>query len=383
MPLFFDGFWFPSSSRAKSMEVFLEGVRRSGNVSTLVLRRISLDIKSQTKVGLALRANPSLRKFTLSSVSGANSDMIELWQSLVDATLSLEDLTIDDYILQEQEASVLQRVLKTSSLKVLNFLNMPFSTSSIGILCALFDAGSSIRQLKFVGIQMSKECWSQLFASLSRSAALESLFLENCGIGPALVEDIDRFLSINTSLQTLYLNSNEIDESMIGKWSISGLIKNRSLKKLMLSQNPVGDDGARHLSRMLKSNRTIETLSIVNCDIWSPGCHFLVSSLAQMRGLENLFIDSEIEEHTSTLIQSLQSNMTIKYICTDRSPYLTREDQEWGIVEFYLRLNRERRRVLAEPFVVSSLWPQILERVNDCPALIYYMITHKPDLVAR
>jgi hypothetical protein len=181
----------------------------------------------------------------------------------------------------------------------------------------------------------------------------------------------------------LDLSNNSIDGATVGKWAEKGLRSNQTLKSLNLSHNPIGDDGAEHLTKLLISSATIESLSLIDCEIWGRGCRSLSSGLEHMRGLKSLFVDGDMEELAETVLKSLQSNKRLRYLWTDRHAYLIRKDRQWRQVEFFLRLNRGKRRILEDDSLVPmSLWSNVLEGVSGDPRLMYYLLRQKPELVA-
>ena len=108
----------------------------------------------------------------------------------------------------------------------------------------------------------------------------------------------------------------------------------------------------------------------------------LASRLASMKGLKELFVDGDMEDFAHVVLQSLESNMSLHHLWTDRTTYLIHRDRTWRQVEFFLRLNRAKRRILVEPSVPVSLWPIVLEGVSGDPRLIYHLLRQKPELIA-
>jgi hypothetical protein len=101
-----------------------------------------------------------------------------------------------------------------------------------------------------------------------------------------------------------------------------------------------------------------------------------------MRGLKQLMVDGEWEDHVDTVLLSMESNMTLTHLCTDRSAMLFHWDPDWKRVDFFLRLNRANRRMLLEPNVATSLWPRVLEASTGDASSLYYMLRHKPELAS-
>ena len=101
-----------------------------------------------------------------------------------------------------------------------------------------------------------------------------------------------------------------------------------------------------------------------------------------MKGLKELLVDGEMEDYATDVLKSLETNMTLRYLWTDRTAYLFHKDRTWRLVEFYLRLNRGKRRMLVEPGVPISLWPRVLEGISGNPQITYHMLRQKPEIIA-
>eukprot|EP00429_Kryptoperidinium_foliaceum_P010060 CAMPEP_0176001426 /NCGR_PEP_ID=MMETSP0120_2-20121206/116_1 /TAXON_ID=160619 /ORGANISM="Kryptoperidinium foliaceum, Strain CCMP 1326" /LENGTH=194 /DNA_ID=CAMNT_0017333965 /DNA_START=546 /DNA_END=1127 /DNA_ORIENTATION=+ len=184
----------------------------------------------------------------------------------------------------------------------------------------------------------------------------------------------------NLSLENLDLSDNDISQKMVEKLANESLMTNTTLRSLNLSTNPIGDVGAAALAELLKFNHSIESLSLIDCEIWGPGCSSLAVAMRDMKGLKSLYIDGEMEGYADEVLASLQSNMTFTHLWMDRTSYLVRKDRKWRLVEFYLRLNRSKRRMLVES-VHFSLWPGILEGVSGNASVAYYFLRQKPEVM--
>ena len=270
----------------------------------------------------------------------------------------------------------------------------------------------------------------RLFTSSFKNCInLRSLRLSDCNIGcrstttddddddddddvHELANTIQKLLSQYGKLQSLDLCRNHIDGNGIEILLQSGLSSyhddhggsTSSLKRLILSHNPIGDDGAIHLSRFFSSsssrnntsysststdlmttrktsNTKIESMSLIDCDIWSPGCYILSKELKHFNTLRELIVDGEWEDHLDTIIESLSStNVVLQHLSIHSQSYYddneekddgnsndyTIIDQQWKQIEYYLALNRAKlRRLSTKQSLSFALWPTVLENMNN------------------
>lgn len=382
VPLSFDGSWFHDTKRNEACVSFCHAVCTWGKATKLTIKNISVNADSREALEEALAANPLLKKLTLHGITSQDGRVEFLSRSFFSSNKKVEELTIDKCTLRSQDYQMLQRILNADSLRVLRLLRVSLDDAMPRISTGL-ELSSSMETLDLSGTNMSSKTFCSLLTCLAGNEKLESLIMKDCGVGAFNETTINEFLLTNKHLRILDLSNNDIWGDSIGVWAKEGLLKNSSLRRLHLSQNPIGDDGAVHLTQLLRTNSSIESISLIDCEIWGNGCHCLAEGLAFMPGLKHLFVDGEMEDHAGTILESLQRNMTLTHLWTDRSAYLIHKDRQWRLVEFYLRLNRGKRKLLIEPKTPASLWPLALESIAGDPRLMYYMIRQKPEILAR
>merc|ERR1711865_720338 len=191
--------------------------------------------------------------------------------------------------------------------------------------------------------------------------------------------------------------------------ALSSSTTTSSLQRLVLSHNPLGNDGVDSIAQYLQQRiaSALVSLHLVDCDIWSPGyTNLLTTGLLRRRGshLQELIVDNqeELELHPQlldTLVQGLQTgaNVTLQQFVvlgrrssdgsssssnsTGSSDYYsdfesdsddihTRNrqhrgshrqrllQQQWETIDYYLQLNRGKLRRLSMDETFSfTLWP--------------------------
>jgi Ran GTPase-activating protein (RanGAP) involved in mRNA processing and transport len=373
-PLMFDGSGIQSNSLDAATRTFFSAVRRNGNVRSLKLRNISLGLESQEVFESILRLKENLQSLELYHVT-TNSDPSGF--CLVNSYM--EDLTLSKCQINQEIASVLGERIQSGQLKKLKLVNMDLGTEALELIDGITKG--SLCHLELRDIQAEQKIMSRLIQGLSLNSSIQTLFLDHCGIQAFSADDLCALVKSNKSLRTLGLSLNDLDGHSVGILTENGLKYNRVLRKLILDFNPIGDVGAKHLTNLLISNPTISCLSLVECDIWSPGCATFARGLANMQGLKRLSVDSEWENHIDILLESMKTNLSLVQLWTDHSAMLMRGDLQWKQLGFYMRLNHAKRRILSEPGVPTSIWPSLLAESNQDAAMLYYFLTHKPELV--
>lgn len=346
----------------------------------------------------------------------------------------IEELTIERCRLDLEGARVLGKALRTSNsnnsaistLKSLKMVNLSFwdeDNDVCEILHHLFEGiakagkrGGCLESLEFRNIAMpsSKALRSRFFSALRNCQNLSSLKLADCDMQSEDIYELAGVVKdLSNTLESLDLSRNDIDGSGLEVLLKHGLAGHKSMKRLIISHNPIGDDGAIHLSRFLakqqnqnnkhkqRSNNTnaksnnpgvtttnntcsmgIESLQLVDCDLWSPGCARLARTLKDVDTLSELVVGSEWEQHLETVANSLKTNVALKHLHIafddddvdddDEEPQ-PHHDQNKNAsssslsslsamerIEYYLALNRGHRKISIAENLSFKLWPMIL-----------------------
>lgn len=372
----FDGSGFPLDTQDAANNVFFEAVRKNGKVKSIRLRNQNLSLKAQTTFQNILSSNSNLRRLEFCNVS--TSDSSELLLNTSFSSSNVQELLLQKCIINKELACVLSKKIENGLRKLL-LVNLDLDMASFKLIEGIING--SLVHLELRDIRIDSTLLMHLIQGLESNIHLEELYLEHCEIDSTYAKALSKLVKASTSLKTLSLCSNNLDGDSIGVIAERGLNQNKILQRLILSYNPIGDVGAKHLTNLLVSNPTIQSLSIVDCEIWSQGCMSLAHGLADMKGLRILNADSEWENHIDIILSSIKSNFSLIQLWTDRTAMLMNIDPLWKQLGFYLRLNEAKRRLLVEPNVSVTLLPRILAESNHDATILYHFLSHKPDLV--
>ena len=122
----------------------------------------------------------------------------------------------------------------------------------------------------------------------------------------------------NTSLIKLYLSDNSIGDRGVHALCRALTVENITLKELYLARNGITSQGANYLADMLKSNRTLITLSLYGNRIDDQGMKPLTDVLTQTnRSLEHLYLSGNnlmTDLSIEYILKMLKGNETLKKI---------------------------------------------------------------------
>ena len=373
IPLTLDGSDLRKCIHHDCSSLFFSAVCHWGKAKELRLKNIHLNKRNQESINNVLRSNRSLER--LSITNGSFDDECDIPRSIGSDYNLLQELTLERC--RMQDCTLIGRILEGAAISTLTLRKMELDSLLSGV-SPLLSRSSSLMKLCLSDSYVSTKSLKLLFRALSKNEHLKSLTISGCHVGYAMCQALDQLLSTNSSLEMLDLANNDIDGGMISYLANGSLKFNKTLQTLVLSRNPIGDDGVHCLVGLLISNPTIQSLSLVDCETWGPGCSALASGLALMKGLRVLYVDSEMDDYADEVLASLRSNTTLRHLWTGRNT----RDRTRRLVEYYLHLNRSKRQALREFDLPLALFPVILEGVSSHPALTYHFLRQKPDLCA-
>jgi len=358
----------------------------------------------------------------------------EVREQATTTATGIEELIIERCHLDMKGCQALGRVLRScSSSKIKLFklknVHIPDNDSClIPLIEGINEAGmngGSLETINFervvIGSSKSnkKNGLCRFFSAFGICTNLRHLRLVDCSlqsnndISELATETIQKLLQNNNSGNSKQFESLDLSRNNIDGLGVDLLLRmgfqqqqqgntinnNNSFKRLVLSHNPVGDDGAIYISRFFSSNylntkttnTRIESLSLVDCDIWSEGCEAISKELKYFDTLQELYIidghddddGGEWENHLPTILESIKStNVVLQHFYSSNNSLLQQHhcdhqmndndngngnndtiiDQQWKEIDYYLQLNRAKlRRLSKEPNVYPfALYPTVI-----------------------
>lgn len=337
----------------------------------------------------------------------------------------IEEFTIERCRLDLEGSRVLGKALRSntsaiSNIKSLKIVDLAFCDEEFGsceillpLLEGVAEAGKrkgclGCLEFRRIPIPSSRALRSRFFSALGECKNLRSLRLVDCDIRSEDVNDLAETLrSLSQSLEFLDLSRNHIDGRGIEILLKNGMANHDCLKRLVLSHNPIGDDGAVHISKFFsnesRSTMTtrIESLQLIDCDLWSPGCSSLSKAIHDFDTLTELVVGGEWEHHLEAVATSLKTNVVLKHllvvsqVCQESDVDAYKSTME--TIEYYLALNRAHRKISNDERLSFKLWPTILgEKKTDTTRcsfhrggskdfradIWYHLLRRRPELVS-
>ncbi|WP_454914129.1 hypothetical protein [Variovorax gossypii] len=153
----------------------------------------------------------------------------------------------------------------------------------------------------------------QLVAALRHNTRVRSLMLGTDAIGDAGAGAVARLAAANAHLEVLYLGCNNIGPEGAGELA-AAVAQAPQVTCLWLKRNPLGPEGAQSIARMLRGNRNLRVLDLVNTDLRGAGVRAVVDALcAGGSGLRSLYLREPLK--TAVFSPSLTQAVRNPQIC--------------------------------------------------------------------
>ena len=208
------------------------------------------------------------------------------------------------------------------------FIKLDFRDNKLDVISStllselLTRALTSLRTLLLNYSGITSEGAVQLSAGLAINKSLTKLELRGDPIGDIGAASIGDVIKNKAVLEDLNIRNCEITSEGAVQLS-AGLAVNKSITKLLLYSNPIGDIGAVSIGDAIKTNALLAHLDIANCEITSQGCIHIAAALSENSTLLRLDMEGNAigVEGAKAMSEMLEKNISLKELnlCSDSS----------------------------------------------------------------
>nr|XP_049616947.1 NACHT, LRR and PYD domains-containing protein 12 isoform X32 [Syngnathus scovelli] len=256
-----------------------------------VLENCNLSEKSGEALASVLSSSRTLRELDLSHNDLGDDGLEALAAGLAKPQCTLQVLKLLRCDLSKKSCEALASVLSSSrTLRELDLSNNDLGDDGLEALAAgLAKSQCTLQVLKLMSCDLSKKSCEALASVLSSSRTLRELDLSHNDLGDDGLEALAAGLAKpQCTLQVLTLESCNLSEKS-GEALASVLSSSRTLRKLDLSDNYLGDDGLEALAAGLANPQcTLQVLNLMTGDLRKKSCEALASVLSSSRTLREL-----------------------------------------------------------------------------------------------
>lgn len=387
--LYFDGRGWGERLREEAAISLLQALQSNTSVKSLYLRQADLDVKAETALNQVFENNRHLERIVLRNI-GTTAGVLQIPESLFQNP-SLKELDVTKGFLGNASIAALSASVLSSSLNHLSLDNVVLD-GSLDEFANGIEKCKSLRYLSLKNMRLSQEGIVHLLKAIGKNQSIISLSLENLNLDTSQIDRVATMLKTNSHLEKVSLRRNVIDEKAAAVLFRDVSTFNQSLRSLLLSGNPLGDEGAQAITAFLKSNNSLETLCLVDCKIGKVGCRTIAEGLNDMKRIRQLYLDSNrMESSASYILGSLQtgnyslteiSQCSLTPTCDRHSYDDSKQTAIWQKIEMHLRWNKFGRKILCEERL-DLLLSNVLNRVNSDADLIYSFLKESSAIISN
>uniref|UniRef100_A0A8D1ARE9 Ribonuclease/angiogenin inhibitor 1 n=1 Tax=Sus scrofa TaxID=9823 RepID=A0A8D1ARE9_PIG len=242
-------------------------------------------------ISSALRANPSLTELCLRTNELGDAGVHLVLQGLQSPTCKIQKLSLQNCSLTEAGCGVLPSTLRSlPTLRELHLSDNPLGDAGLRLLCeGLLDPQCHLEKLQLEYCRLTAASCEPLASVLRATRALKELTVSNNDIGEAGARVLGQGLADSAcQLETLRLENCGLTPANCK--DLCGIVASQaSLRELDLGSNGLGDAGIAELCPGLLSPASrLKTLWLWECDITASGCRDLCRVLQAKETLKEL-----------------------------------------------------------------------------------------------
>lgn len=291
----------------------LDSLRYSNKIIRVAFKNLEIDASWAHLLAASLQRMKCLEVLQFDNCDDVDGILLD---SICVALLnkqSFHTLHVKDFSLPEhcRALGILSGYCRFLTEVRLNHSSLDISASHL-LSLGLAARDSSLEMLDLTGCDLTDEAIMHLSRGMLRNRSMRHLVLDFNSFGDKGVQHLSRTLSQSScTLHDLHLFGNSISADG-AEYLADALLHNKSLRSLILSFNQIGDRGVAALAAALTKNTTLKNLWFPSNSVGCQGFLDFASQLPAMKGLEQLDVGLLLEEEAAeALTCALQRNLRL------------------------------------------------------------------------
>lgn len=229
-----------NAARMKIFRTITAAVSKNKSISTLDMKRATIDRQMAVELGMCLKSCSSLQTLKLTNCDFKDSALTVLFLGIQHCA-TLREIIVRSCDFGGNAIDFVAATLSLMEIKSLSLINTNISSEGIKYLCESVAKASQLEEL-----------------NLSRNSfdSKDARSLSSCLISPG------------QNIKSITLGSCSLDDECIKILSKS-FIQNKKIQKIFLPRNDITGKGAMILNRVLETNSSIIELDVDGCKISS------------------------------------------------------------------------------------------------------------------
>ena len=376
-PVFIIGFAWPCPDREMAALALIRALAENTSATSFVLQDAEINSEKHQALAEMLHHNTSLQMVNLRNLSNEQQERYavpaEVFQSKTVHTVSLKHCHLDFSACKALGSAIRDgAMLTTLTLDDVTF-DKRGKTTVIASLCLAHN----LKSLTLKNINdFDQNDTRRLSAVLGMNRSIESLFLEDMATtsheAKLFANHVAHMVARNRWIHTLSLRSNFLSATALRILAQDGLAHNQCLSKLLLSRNPLGEEGAEVVMDMLKGqslSSKLRHICLALTQLDTQGCCVVAKNLALCPQIKTLILDgNNVEQCGPEFLAAMDSSYHVVHLFDGLSKFVARQKRKgspclaWQQVQVLLQANRAKRRFLAHADTLPrAVAPYVLE----------------------
>ena len=390
-PMFVDGSYWEDSMRKEAATKLFQALGKNTSVSRVILQNACIDQNVDLVLTKAMKENEHLRSLTLRNLTSSENNRVhqdptppvytvppEVFERRCLETLNLAKTSLD----AQSCLNLSTMIRESTSLQTLVLDSVQTTPRGLLSVLAAVIMSKSLNTLKLQNLDWTKQDVQRLLVALSFNRSITTLHLEGMSLNADDAQALAHFLQRNKTVTTLSLRKNYLDATAARILIVHGMLHNTTVKGLFLSRNPLGDDSADCLVRLLHESCSLQELCLVKTKLTQDGSAAIARALARSQGLSKLSMDGNgLEACGKVLVGSLQSNVSLVHVMDRLCVLLAKNKRHqkasiWGQVDVLLRANQAGRRIVRchDQSYAAALVPMVMVRATNQPNVLFQLL---------
>lgn len=336
-------------------EELLELLKEGSTKTNFSVKNVQITPKDLSDLSAVIRTSTTLRSISLCGTRLNNStQLIDLFEA-IKANKSIESLDFSDNSFGDDGVELIADVVQARhNIRTVVLTNCGISFEGCDRLRNMLTLNKKVEvldvsenpQVMDDGVKLI--CQGLLDAPLGESTHIKKLFLGNVAMGDEACKIMGSVLASSSELEVLDLKDNNIRKNGV-KFLCHGLAKkrSRSLKRLDLSENLIGDEGVGFVTKRIGVNSGVKELLLRDVGMKTESFKKLCSAVANSDFVEKLAVGSnpiDSDSVANVSIELLNNSSSLESLDLSKIK-LSKEDVK-SLGEFLGHRIRCRLRVL-------------------------------------
>ena len=382
-PVYIVGNRWPCVDREDAALALLRALADNTSTTSLILQNAALDVIKDYALTETLRRNTTLQSVTLRHVSHSCNGRRYTVPCELFVSPSMRSISLTHCHLSLEACRSLSTALGSEGKNLSSLLldDVTFDEAGLIVFFASLSMAHGLQSLTLKNLALDGPTTRRLVMVLGLNRSLESLYLERMAQSTGLANAVAYLIARNRSVQTLSLRDNGLNATDLATICQDGLVHNTFIHTLLLSKNPLGEQGVEEVMRVLEHSTNIHNVCLALTGLGPQGCKAVAKHLPACLHLRHLNLDgNQVEGCAQEFLHALEHSYSILSLFDGLPKLISKSttcNADWKKVNILLRANQAKRRFFRHADShADALLPMVLQGAAAQPDVLFHFLQH-------